>query len=209
MAEVLKVQRRAVHGTHRMRRMRREGSLPAVLYGQQREVVSLAIGREALQAMLRRGAKLVSLEGDAEGSALIQHLQWDPLGSEVLHVDFLRIAADQQIQVTVPVVLRGDAVGVNEGGIVEQLIREVELDVLATAIPDRLHVNINGLGVGQSLTVSQIEDLPEGAKVMCDAETIVAQCVMPAEEVEEASIREAVEPELIGGKAQDDEAAEG
>ncbi len=70
-------------------------------------------------------------------------------------------------------------------------------------------VNINGLGVGQSLTVSQIEDLPEGAKVMCDAETIVAQCVMPAEEVEEASIREAVEPELIGGKAQDDEAAEG
>lgn len=209
MAEVLKVQRRAAHGKHRIRRMRREGSVPAVLYGQQRDVVSLAIGREALQATLRRGAKLVSLEGDAEGSALIQHLQWDALGSKVLHVDFLRIAADQQIQVTVPVVLRGDAVGVNEGGIVEQLLREVGLDVLATAIPDRLHVNINGLGIGQSLSVSQIEDLPEGAKLMCDAETIVAQCVLPAEEFEETSIRDTVEPELIGGKAQDDEATEG
>jgi large subunit ribosomal protein L25 len=209
MTEVLKVQQRAEQGKHHARRLRKQGDIPAVLYGQGREVVSLTVGRDALRATVRHGGKLVMLDGGARGSALIQHLQWDPFGHDVLHVDFLRIAADQEIQVTVQVLLRGDAVGINEGGIVEQVTREVELEVLANAIPDRLHVNINGLGVGQSLTVEQIEDLPEGAKLLCDAGTVVVQCVLPVEEVEEVSLGESVEPELIGGKSQDDEAGEG
>jgi len=206
MAEVLKVQRRAEQGKHHARRIRKQGDIPAVLYGQGREVVSLSVSRDALRATVRHGGKLVVLDGDANGNALIQNLQWDAIGQEVLHVDFLRIAADQQIQVTVQVLLRGDAAGVNEGGIVEQVTREVEIEVLANAIPDRLHVNINGLGIGQSMTVEQIEDLPEGAKLLCDAQTVVVHCVLPAEEVEEVSVGESVEPELIGGKSQDDEA---
>lgn len=203
MDEILTVELRETRGKHHARRLRKSGSVPAVIYGRGGEVVSLTLGRDGLQAALRHGSKMVKLAGPETGMALIQDLQWDAFGIEVLHVDLIRVTADQQIRVAVAVELRGDAPGVKQGGILDQVAREVELEVRATAIPDRLHVNVNGLGVDQSMMARDIEDLPEGAKLLSDPDMVIVHCIVPAEEAEEVRVSEGVEPELIGGKPED------
>jgi large subunit ribosomal protein L25 len=208
MEEILTVELRETRGKHHARRLRKSGSVPAVLYGRGGKVVSLTMGRNALQAALRHGSRMVKLAGAEVGMALIQDLQWDAFGMEVQHVDLVRITADQQIRVAVAVELRGDAPGVKQGGILDQVLREVELEVQATSIPDRLHVNVNGLGLDQSITARDIEDLPEGAKLLNDPGTVIVHCVVPAEEAEEVRVSEGAEPELISGKPEEGAAEE-
>jgi large subunit ribosomal protein L25 len=208
MAEALNVEVRPGRGTREARRMRREGRIPAILYGHGEAAVSLAVGHDDLALVLRHHSRLVDLKGGVNESALIRELQWDVYGLEVLHVDFARVSADERIEVQVSVELRGTAPGVNEGGVIEHLLHEVTIECLATAIPDRIQVKVNQLNKGDSISVAQLE-VPEGVKVLSDPEAIVVQCVEAAEEVEaEAGIGEAAEPEVIGRKAEEGEAAE-
>ena len=204
MEEFLDVQRRQGVGKRRAKRLRNSGYVPAILYGHGEEVVSLTVETDAFRTALRHGSKLVKLKGAVTGNALIRELQWDPFGSEVMHVDFMRVRADQRIEVEIAVELRGEAPGVKEGGIVEQVTREVKIEVLATAIPDKLHVNINDLGLEQTRTANQIEDLPAEAVLTSNPEAIIVQCVLPVEEAEEVEVGDAAEPELIGGKTDEE-----
>ena len=208
MEETLSVELRETLGKHRARRLRRSGAIPAVVYGRGKKPVPISVARDALQTALRHGSLLVQLKGAETGIALIQALHWDAFGNEVLHIDSSRAAADQQIEVAVAVELRGDAPGVRDGGVLEQVLREVELRVRATEIPDRLHLNVNALGVGQSMTAAEIEDLLAGAKLLSDPTTVMVHCVVPVAEVAEAPMPEGAEPELIGGQAPG-EAADG
>ena len=205
MPDVLNVEARQSCGTRASRRLRRGGRIPAVFYGQGDAPVSLSVAADALHAAVRHGPKLVQLDGALSESALIRELQWDSFGLDVLHVDFLRVQTDQRITMTVQLQLRGEAPGAKEGGIVEQLTREVEIEVLAAAIPEMLHVNINGLNLGQSLAVAAVEDLPAEATLVTDPESIAVHCVEPIAVAEEAEpVDLAAEPELIGGKADDE-----
>jgi large subunit ribosomal protein L25 len=141
-------------------------------------------------------------------SALIRDLQWDTFGTGVLHIDFARVSADERIEVTVPVELRGQAPGVRQGGIVQHLVHEIEIECLATAIPEKIQLNVNHLELGNSVTVGQLE-LPSGVKLMSDPEAIAVQCVEPAvEEEAEAGAAEGAEPEIIGRKAEAEEEEE-
>jgi large subunit ribosomal protein L25 len=205
MAESLAVTRRETTGKRRNRRLRQSGKIPAVLYGHGQASVSLAVSADALEAAMRHGAKLVDLTGAVSESALLKELQWDTFGTHLLHVDFARTAADERIEVQIAVVLRGEAPGTKEGGVVEHLVHEVEIECPAAAIPDRLEVNINSLALGQLVTAGQLK-LPAGAKLVGDPEKTVVQCVEPAEEEEaEPGIGESVEPEVIGRKAEEEE----
>jgi large subunit ribosomal protein L25 len=208
MAESLKVQVRKNRGTRDSRRMRRNGEIPAVLYGHGEATVSLTVGHDDLATVLRHHSRLVDLKGGVNESALIRALQWDPFGIEVLHVDFARVSADERIEVQVSVELRGTAPGVNEGGVIEHLLHEVMIECLATAIPDRIQVRVNNLNKGDQITVAQLE-LPAGVKMLSDPEDIVVQCVEAAQEPEEgAVIGESAEPEVIGRKAEEGEEEE-
>ena len=205
MAEELSVEVRETRGKRNARRLRRAGGTPGVLYGHGEKNVSLTVPADQLDHLVHHGSRLVTLTGAVNESAFIREVQWDTWGTHVLHVDFTRISEHEAVQVQVSVELRGEAPGVKEGGVVEQLIHDVEIDCPASAIPEKLDVNINNLKLGDSITVADLE-LPEGATVLGDAETVVVHCVEPLEVPEEAVAEEvAGEPEVIGGKEETEE----
>jgi large subunit ribosomal protein L25 len=211
MSELLHVEKRKTLGKRNNVRLRRQGRLPAVLYGHGEEAVSLTLAADEFEASLRHGAKVVDLEGDANGKALLQDVQWDTFFQQVLHVDLLRVRAGERVTVDVPVELRGEAPGAREGGIIEQMIHSLEIEVALDVIPDKLHLNINHLEIDGQLTAKDIEDLPEGATILSDEGAVIVHCVMRAPEEEEAPVEEAVagEPEVIGkGKEEEEEGEE-
>jgi large subunit ribosomal protein L25 len=209
MPELLTVQHRSTRGKRNARRLRKAGSLPAVLYGHGEKSVSLALPTEQFEAALRHRAKVVQLSGDAEGRALIQELQWDTFSTRVLHVDLMRVAADERVTLVVPIELRGSAPGEREGGVVEHLLHEIEVETTVDTIPERLHVNVNSLELHGSLSTSDIEDLPPGAKILVDEPQVIVQCVEPPEEPEEEELAVGeAEPEIIGRKDKDEAESE-
>ncbi|MCA9268276.1 MAG: 50S ribosomal protein L25 [Planctomycetales bacterium] len=200
MIESLTVARREKTGKRNMRRLRAAGHVPAVLYGHGEQCVHLAVPTDQLRAAIRHGSKLVDLTGDLSESALIREVQWDTYGIEVLHIDLTRVNKSELVEVTVPIHLRGEAPGTHEGGVVQHLLHEVDLECTAVSIPDHLTVSINHLEVDQAIHASELA-LPEGAKLLTDGELVVVQCVVPraVEESETPSV-EGAEPELIGRK---------
>ena len=204
MAEVLNVKPRDGRGKREAKRLRRDGAIPAVLYGHKEAAVSLAVPAEEMRAALRHGSRLVSLQGAVNESALIRELQWDVYGTDVLHIDFARVSQDERIEVQVPVELRGDAPGAHSGGVVQHLLHEIEVECLATAIPERIQVNVNHLELHGEISAGQLQ-LPEGVKLITDPETIVVHCIEQAAEVEAADVGEGAEPEVIGRKEEPEE----
>jgi large subunit ribosomal protein L25 len=207
MAEKLTVEAREKQGTLNNRRLRRSGFVPAVLYGHGLENVKLSVSEESLSHALRHGSRLVELEGAANESAFIRDLQWNTWGTQVLHVDFTRISADEVVEVSLAVELRGEAPGVREGGAVEHLIHEVEIACPAGSIPEKLQVNINHLKLNDVIKLSQLE-MPQGARLLEeDLEAVVVQCVVPTEVSEEAAAEAGPgEPEVIGAKKEEEDA---
>ena len=200
MAEDLQVKKRETRGKRNARKQRAAGTIPAVLYGHGEDSISLSVDATDFAGILRRGSRVVDLSGDLEEQALIKDIQWDTFGSQVLHLDFTRIAAGETITVTIAVELRGSAPGMNEGGIVEQSIHEIEIECPAVSVPDKLQVNINNLKLGESLTVADIA-APEGATLLIAEDKVVVQCVEPAPELDEdEAAAMSVEPEVIGRK---------
>ena len=135
MSELLKVETRKSRGKRNNERLRRSGRLPAILYGHGEEAVSLTLAADQFQASLRHGAKVVDLDGDATGKALLQDVQWDVFCQQVLHVDLLRVRAGEKVKIDVPVELRGEAIGVRDGGVIEQFIHSIEIEVALDVIP--------------------------------------------------------------------------
>lgn len=209
MAELLRVEKRKSFGKRNNERLRRSGRVPAILYGHGEECVSLTLAADQFEASLRHGAKVVDLDGDAAGKALLQDVQWDTFYQNVLHVDLLRVRAGEKVKIDVPVELRGESAGVREGGILEQMIHSIEIEVALDVIPDKLHLNVKNLQIGDHLTAKDIIDLPAGATILSDEDEMIVHCVKCAEEEEAAAAEEggAAEPEVIG-KGKDDEEEE-
>jgi len=205
MAEELHVELRKTRGKRNARRLRNAGSIPAVLYGHGQETISLSVPADRIETAVRHGSRLLMLTGAVNQQAFVRELQWDTWGTHVLHVDFTRISEHEKVRVEVQVELRGEAPGVREGGVVEQLLHQVELECEATAIPDKLLVNINTLKLGDAVTAAELQ-IPENATVLCDSEQVVVHCVEPvAEPEEEIAGAEEAEPEVIGRKPEDEE----
>jgi len=202
--EVLNVTPRSTVGKRNARRMRREGTIPAVLYGHGEKTVSLTVPGDELEAAIRHGQRVVDLKGAVNETARIRELQWDTWGSHVLHVDLVRASRDEVVEEKIAVILRGEAPGVKEGGVLKQTLHEVRIRCRVSALPERLECNINHLAL---LGVIKVADLvlPEGVSVVTDPEEVVVQVVPPTEVVEEAPVTEGAEPELIGRKAEEEE----
>lgn len=202
MSETLQVADRPQLGKLSNRRLRGSGHVPAVLYGHGKDPLSLSVAADRLGAALRHGAKIVNLSGAASGQALLQDVQWDVFRQNVLHVDLLRVEAGDRVKVHVPLQLRGEAPGVNNGGVVELLMRDVEVEVAPASVPDVLHINVNHLELGHTLTLAAIEDLPAGATLIGDVGRAAVHCVLPTAGPEDAtSIGSSAEPEVIGRAA--------
>jgi large subunit ribosomal protein L25 len=208
MAETLDVKVRESRGKREARRMRRSGSIPAVLYGHGEANRSLTVGADEMSTVVRRGGRVVELKGAVNEKALIREMQWDTYGIHVLHVDFARVSEHERIEVKVTVELRGQAVGIKDGGVVEHFVHEVEIECEALSIPDKLELNINNLKIGDSISAADIQ-LPTAVKLVSDPEAIIVHCVQARVEEGEAALAAGVaEPEVIGRKPDEEEAAE-
>lgn len=204
MSEVLEVQSRDAIGKRNNRRLRAAGSVPAVLYGHGTDPVSLTIPTDQLSAVLRHGSQVVDLTGSLKEKALIREIQYDVFGTDVLHVDFTRVSADERVQVTVSVTVRGEAPGAKEGGITQQITHEVEIECAVVSIPESLSLSVNDLSLNEALLASDIE-LPEGVQLVTPAETVVVHCNEPVEVLdEEEGAESGAEPEIIGEKKEED-----
>lgn len=203
MAEVLKVELRQADGKRVARRLRRGGAVPAILYGHGESNMTLTVLADQIAAAVRHGSRVVELQGAANEKALIRDLQWDVYGIDILHVDFTRVSEHERIEVKVPVVLRGEAPGIKDGGVVEHLVHEVEIECEALSIPEKLYLSVNDLKVGDALKVGQVQ-LPAGVTLLSDPDQIAVQCEVPVEAEEAAPSEAGAEPEVIGRKAEEE-----
>jgi large subunit ribosomal protein L25 len=201
------------------RTARREGKIPAVLYGHGENPVSVSIGARDFDLALRGhkgGNPIVNLSVDSkEFTALIRAVQYDPVTHDILHLDFQHISLTETIEVNVAIHLTGIALGVKDGGgILEHILREVEVQCLPTAIPASIDADVSGLNIGDSVHVRDL--VVPNVTILTDADATIATVVPPtvmeekaAEEVA-AEAATAAEPEVITkGKKDEEGAAEG
>ncbi len=195
----LTAQRRTASGKGAAGRIRREGLVPAVVYGLGTDSVPVTVASRELSTILSsdRGANtLITLEIDgAEQLALARQIQRNPIKGTLVHVDFVRVRADQTIQAEVPVRLTGDAEGVSRGGVLEQLLHSVTVDARPSDIPDSLDIDISALEIGGSVRVSELV-VPAGVALRNEPEAVVATISAPrvAEAEGEAAAAEGEAP---------------
>jgi large subunit ribosomal protein L25 len=208
MAGQLDVELRETRGKNNARRLRMAGSIPAVLYGHGQQIVALSVPSGPLTAMVHKGSRLVNLAGGVDESAFTREIQWDTWGTNVIHVDFTRISADEKVEVQVTIELRGEAPGAKAGGVVMHSLHSVLLDCPAMNIPDRIRVNINHLEMFDTIELDKLE-LPEGATIIGDTSQVIVSCIEPIAELEEEPEEGIVpgegEPEVLGRKKEDEE----
>ncbi len=183
---------RAVKGTGAARRTRVKGLVPAVMYGHG-DPVHMQVEQRAFEKLLHgRGGEhaIVKLAFDGESAldspALIKAIQFHPVRSHPIHIDFLRIRMDERITSQVGVVLTGQAPGLIAGGIIDQQVREIEIECLALEKPDEITVDISSLHMGDSIHVRDIT-APEGVIILTEGDRSVVTMLAPrvAQEAEE------------------------
>jgi large subunit ribosomal protein L25 len=200
-------------GSRNAKRLRRQGLIPGVLYGKGHSR-TIAVDERALRAALTGPSGLhaivdVVIEGQkTPHHAVLKEYEQHPIRGTITHVDFHEVRLDQPIQATVAVQLVGDSIGVRQGGVIQHVTREIQLQALPTSIPEHIDVDVSNLDVGDTI---RLENLPvfEGVEYLGDPyETVIANCTVPrglaALEEEEAAEAE----ELEGEAAEGEEAAE-
>ena len=224
MDVTLQAEKRETRGKNEARRLRASGRIPAVLYGAEKgKALEISVDPKSLSRILHSesGANtLISLQGLGSGGdtrVLVKEYQLDPIHHKMLHADFYQVAMDKTLTVTVPIVLKGEAKGVKQqGGIVDFVNREIEIEVLPGDIPERIEIDVSELMLNQGLRVRDIHT--EGAKwtPITDADLMIVHVVAPkAEEPEPAAATDvaapaaAAEPEVIKkGKPEKEEEKE-
>ena len=197
-------------GSRANKRLRDAGFIPGVIYGHKEAVVPVTLPKKETVGYLNRGAHLFDLAVDGRSEkVLVKEVQYDHLGIEVIHVDFARVSLDEKVEVTVPLELKGTPKGEAEGGVLQQIINELQVECLVTDIPDVIRFNVSELGLNSVLHIKELQ-LPSGVRALQDEDQIVATVREIAETTDEtaAPAEGAAEPEIIGKKEEDEAAAE-
>src|SRR5438445_1924980 len=180
MAEVtLEVTRRERSGKEYAKKLRQENKIPAVVYGGHKEPVAITVERKAVVDLIQksehgvRSIFLLKMSGtDQQRHAMIKEIQIDPISRKMSHIDFIRVVMDEVVRTTVPVHVNGTPIGVKEGGLLDFQVRELHVECLPNAIPDKVDVDISGLGMHQYVRISELI-VPQGVKVLDDPERVV------------------------------------
>lgn len=203
---VLVAEPRSEQGSRPAGRLRRAGSVPAVVYGLGTETLSVKVPSRELTNALAKGANtLITLKlGGDEALTLARQVQRDPTRGDLLHVDFIRVRTDVAVAAEVPLHLTGEPEGVKSGGIVEQLIFNLTIEAKPQDIPSAIEHDISALEIGDQLRVGELA-LPPGVSTAIEADELVGQVVAPR--VVEEEVPEGEEGEE--GEGVEGEAAEG
>lgn len=209
--KTLKAERRTRMGTRTARQVRKNGGIPAVIYGHGQEPEGISLDHHDAVVELKHGARTLSvdLEGEAK-QFLIKNVQYDHFGSTPIHLDLMRVDLHERVKVRVGIELKGTPKGISEGGVLDQTMPAIEVECVVTEIPGTLHPTVTHLGVGDSICVRDLV-LPPGVVALANPDDRVATVRMLAVEAPVAPTaavegEEAVaEPERIGRVRKDEE----
>jgi len=208
----VQVKNRAELGSRANKRLRDSGFLPGVIYGHKEAVIPVSMPKIEVANHLAKGAHVFDLQLDGKSEkVLVKEVQYDHLGSDVIHVDFARVSFDERVKVTVPIELKGTPKGAEEGGVLQQVLSDLEIECLVLEIPDLIRHNVSEMALDEVVHIKDLK-LPAGVKALQDGELIVAtvRMILEAAPAAPAEGEAAAEPEIIGRKvAEGEEAAEG
>ena len=208
----LHVNSRAAEGSRAARRLRRSGRVPGVLYGGGEEPLGFdADARELRLALAGSGAVLdLSVDGGKATPVVLKEAQRDPVRGETMHVDLLRVRLDEAIHAVVPLELTGveDAPGVKEGGVLEQITRELNVEALPTAIPESIVHDVGEMQIGDTILLAAVA-VPEGVTLLDDLEETVVATLSPPRLQTEVEEEIEAETELVGEGAEEARGGEG
>ena len=204
---------RSESGKGAARSLRRAGSIPAVIYGHKREPMSLSVPTRELERLLERvSAETTVVELSIDGKVsrtLIREIQKHPFKKQLVHIDFQELVAGEMITVNVPLIVVGTSIGVRSfAGILDQTMRELEVEVDPGSIPNHIDVDVTALNVGDSIHVRDLK-LPAGVKVLTDADASVVVVAAPKVNATDAAAdaaAAAAEPEVLRAKKLADDA---
>ena len=197
-------------GSAESRRLRRPGLVPGILYGRS-EPAAIAVAERDLRAALTTRAGMhavldVTVDGGSAHSAILKDFQVSTVRGKLTHIDLQEVRLDQPIQTAVAVHLSGEPVGVKEGGVLSQVTNEVRVEALPLEIPERLELDVSGMGIGDTLRLSELV-VPDGVTVLDDLdETVLATVTLPTRE--EPEVVEAEEGEEGAAPAAEADSAE-
>jgi large subunit ribosomal protein L25 len=218
MAErpLIEARKRDETGKRVVSELRRHGVVPGVIYGMDGPTEMIAVPEERLREIIDSRSRMVDVKLGADAHpAIVKEIQYDHLGSDIYHVDFERINLSEIIRVKVPIETHGSAKGAKSGGLLDLVLKNVDVECMAGEIPNEIIVEVADLDIGQHLTVGQLA-APAGVKILDAAATIVVVVHAPRAEEEVAAAvapagEEMAEPEVITArkeKEEDEEAEE-
>lgn len=198
---LLELEKREKTGTGYVKKLRREGKIPGVFYFHGKESIPVTVLRKSLQEIMGKESSLIDAKfanGDKR-KCIVRNVQFDPIDHSILHVDLMGILMSEKITVTVPIHISGTPAGVkNEGGILQQMMREIEIECLPNDIPEVIELDVSELNIGDSLHATAIQ--AEKFKIIGDLDRTIASvsALRVAQEIIEEEEEEAEEPEVIG-----------
>jgi large subunit ribosomal protein L25 len=211
----LEVSERSEFGSRASRRLRRQGLIPGVVYGEGGEARAFTADARKLRALLAHGGALFDLvfDGGDPQPVVLKEQQRDPVRGDVLHIDVMSVRLDQKIQAEVPLELVGadDAPGVRQGGVLEFVTHQVTIEALPTDIPETIPVDVSGMEIQDTLTLSQVTP-PEGVSFVVqegvDPDEITIATLSPPRVQEEPTAEVEEEAEVVGEAEAEAEGAE-
>jgi large subunit ribosomal protein L25 len=196
---LLKAQKREKTGSRSAAKVRKEGRIPAIVYGHKKEPIAVSLDTHDLVEGIHHGHRLIDVQiGRKREKVLVKDLQYDHLGKDILHVDLMRVDVREMVRVSVPMELKGTAEGTHEGGIIEEHVAHLEVECKVTDIPEAIVVSVKDVGVGDTLHADDIA-LPDGVKLVSDPSTLLVTCslVAAAKSTEELEAEMPAAPEVI------------
>ncbi|MGB2990945.1 MAG: 50S ribosomal protein L25/general stress protein Ctc [Candidatus Zixiibacteriota bacterium] len=208
----LRARPREESGKEYAKKLRRNGFVPAVLYGPETKTLALEVETKSFLSLLRGGlgenvivTLLLDDKKDSQRKVLVREVQRDPVTGAILHLDFHQISLTKKLTIQVPIHLVGIPVGVDDGGILQHALRDLEIECLPTAIPEKIEVDVSHLKIGDSVHVGDIK--VENAEILSDSKSSIVSVVPPTvfKEPEVAAPVTEEEPEVIGEKKEEEE----
>lgn len=207
MIHELKCEPRNAKGSRKVSKLRAEGKIPAVVYGEGKPATMIAIDGRTFEKLLHSGDRVLTLKLEAgDQQAQIKDVQWDPFGEVMLHVDFAALKAGQKIEVFVTLQVKGVPKGQIDGGVLNVNLHEVEVEVDPAAIPEKFVVDVSELGLDDAFHAGDLK-LPDGINLVTSPKEVIAACHLPRKEEAAAPAAEgALEPEVLMEKKEEGEA---
>jgi large subunit ribosomal protein L25 len=206
----LKAEIREQTGSKAAARIRKQGRVPAIVYGHKEEPVAISLDAHDFVEALHHGHRLMDVKiGRKSEKTIVKDLQYDHLGRSIIHADLIRVDVKEKVVVTVPIELKGTAKGTHHGGLLEEHADHLEVECLPTGIPEAIIVSVKDLEVGDAIHAGDVE-MPAGVTLVSPVDTLLVAChvLAAAKTTEELEEEAPVAPEVIGRAAEAEEGAE-